>query len=485
MPDSSRTHLADLGLTTRPDQQARLLSAILDTQGALMVVLDAGGRIVRFNRACERMTGYTEAEVRGQPYDLLLLPEEAGDVHRVFQALLEGQKTNEHDNHWVSKDGQAHLVAWSNSTVFDDQGQAEFVVGIGIDITDRERAMQALAESEARAHAILDTTVDAVITIDERGQIESFNPAAERIFGYRADEAIGQNINVLMPPPYREEHDGYLQNYLETGRRKIIGIGREVRGLRKDGSVFPMDLAVSEVDLNGRKLFTGIVRDISDRRRLEQEILRASDQERRRIGQDLHDGLGQMLTGIGLISHNLARKLAARRLEGAEEASEITGLIKEADQHARNLARGLVPVELDSRGLSAALERLSGQASYLLGIRCVFEQSGSAEVKDSSVATHLYRIAQEAVSNAARHGRASYVKVSLVATGDHMVRLRIHDNGSGFDEQDTEHSGQGIRIMQHRARIIGASLEISSDPAHGTTVTCTLQRPPLQSSSHS
>ena len=129
-----------------------------------------------------------------------------------------------------------------------------------------------LEESEARTRTILETAVDAIITIDERGKVESMNPAAERLFGYADTEVIGQNVKMLMPEPYRHEHDGYLHNYLTTGQKKIIGIGREVVGLRKDGSTFPMDLAVSEVQLGHRRLFTGIVRDISDRKEKEEQL---------------------------------------------------------------------------------------------------------------------------------------------------------------------------------------------------------------------
>ncbi len=123
---------------------------------------------------------------------------------------------------------------------------------------------QALLESEARTRAILDAAVDAIITIDEIGMVESMNPAAERLFGYQATEVIGQNVKMLMPEPYRHEHDGYLENYRQTGQKKIIGIGREVVGLRKDGTTFPMHLAVSELHLGHRRMFTGIARDITD-----------------------------------------------------------------------------------------------------------------------------------------------------------------------------------------------------------------------------
>src|SRR5256884_9210277 len=153
----------------------------------------------------------------------------------------------------------------------------------------RKRAESALRDSEERLRAILETAVEGIITIDEGGVIESLNPAAEKIFGYQAQEVVGKNVKVLMPTPYRDEHDGYLGNYLRTGRARIIGIGREVVGLRKDGAVFPMDLSVSEVRLAHKRLFTGFVRDISDRKRVGRESLQNRDPGERRIWPDLQD----------------------------------------------------------------------------------------------------------------------------------------------------------------------------------------------------
>lgn len=359
----------------------------------------------------------------------------------------------------------------------DDVHFMQAVANVLANAIERRQTEQALQGNVARIRAILETTVDAIITIDARGHIESFNQAAERIFGYEADEVIGQNVKVLMPTPYREEHDSYIQSYHDTGRKRIIGIGREVVGRRKDGSIFPMDLAVSEVDLGERVIFTGIVRDITERRRLEQEILHISEQERRRIGQDLHDGLGQMLTGIGLLSQNLARRLQVEDHPEAETADEITALIKEADQHARGLARGLTPVDLENNGLVSGLQRLAVNAERLFDIRCTFEKVGEKQLHDSTTGMHLYRIAQEAVSNAVKHGKASYVKVTL-ALGSDQVRLRVQDNGIGFPQElDEEHRGMGVRIMHYRARIIGGVLDISAGVDGGTTVTCTVKHP--------
>jgi len=338
---------------------------------------------------------------------------------------------------------------------------------------ERARTERALRESEARATSIIETTVDGIITIDTGGIIQSFNAAAERIFGYTAEEVMGKNVKVLMPQPYREEHDGYMRSYHDTGRRRIIGIGREVTGRRKDGSTFPMDLAVSEVHTGSVHAFTGIVRDISERRRLEKEILDISEQERRRIGQDLHDGLGQMLTGIGLLSQNLSRQLGNEDSELVDEAEEITELIKEADQYARDLARGLTPVDLEANGLSKALQRLSDNAERLFGVDCTLDEAGTGLVHNATAATHMYRIAQEAVSNAVRHGSAERIKIAF-ASGAEQIRLRIQDDGVGFSTENIDGPGMGVHIMNYRARIIGGTLEISSTPAGGTTVTCTL-----------
>lgn len=338
---------------------------------------------------------------------------------------------------------------------------------------EQRRVEQELRNSEMRAKAVLDTTVDAIITIDERGQIESFNKAAENIFGYAAEEVIGKNVRILMPSPWQEEHDGYIQNYLDTGEPKIIGIGREVQGQRKDGSTFPLQLAVSEVQLEDERLFTGIIRDLSEKKRLEREILRVSEQERRRIGQDLHDGLGQMLNAIAFFSETLTEQLEREDERLAERAEFITEKIREADEQARSLSRGLVMVNTDKDGLYGALKRLCTNAEELYGVDCYLNRKGQPEVEDATVGTHLYRIAQEAISNAVRHGDASKLVITL-ASGAEYLRLRIRDDGIGFPEEpDEENQGMGVQTMRYRAHLIGGSLHIQSDPAGGTTVTCT------------
>lgn len=332
---------------------------------------------------------------------------------------------------------------------------------------------QKLRESEARARSILNTTVDAIITIDDRGHIRTFNKAAENLFQYKSSEVTGKNVKMLMPQPYRSEHDEYIDNYHQTHQKKIIGIGREVTGKRKDGSTFPMYLAVSEVNANGQRLYTGIVRNITETRRLEQEVLRISEHERHRIGQDLHDGLGQMLTGITLINKNIASSLEDEKHPLTNEVKEITSLVKEADEYARNLSRNLIPVELDNNGLIAAIERLAKNAEKLFSIECRIENPINLHFKDPTSLTHLYRIVQEATSNAVKHGNASKVLISMNSEETKLI-VRIEDNGSGFSGDWDKQKGLGVRIMKFRSRLIGANLEISSSRFGGAAIILTL-----------
>lgn len=341
--------------------------------------------------------------------------------------------------------------------------------------TQQELAQAAVKDREEQLRAILETAVEGIITIDTRGIIESINAAAERIFGYRAAELIGKNVSVLMPSPHRESHDDYITKYLRTGRAKIIGIGREVAGRRKDGTIFPIDLAVSEVKLATRRMFTGFIRDITDRKRLEKELLEISDREQRRIGQDLHDGLCQHLAGIELMSHALAQKLASKSKSHARQVSEIAGHVRDAISHTRALARGLSPVTIESEGLMSALHELATNTEKIFQIQCRCDFEQPVELHDHAAATHLFRIAQEAVSNAIKHGRARRVAISLRNVRGRIV-LRVSDNGKGFPRRTIKPKGMGLRIMQSRAGMIGGTIAIERNGAGGINVTCAMPR---------
>ncbi len=168
--------------------------------------------------------------------------------------------------------------------IYRESGFTQLILLTIQDITESKQ-VEALRESEGRLRAVVDTAVDGIITIDEDGTMKTINAAAERIFGYKSAEAVGRNVNFLMPEPYHGEHDSYLSNYLHTGERRIIGIGREVQGLRKDGSIFPLELAVSETKLHDRRIFTGIIRDITSRKRAEEELRGLNEELEKRVAE--------------------------------------------------------------------------------------------------------------------------------------------------------------------------------------------------------
>jgi len=331
------------------------------------------------------------------------------------------------------------------------------------------RTESAVHDGEQRLRAILDTAVEGIITIDERGIIESFNPASEKIFGYAAAEVIGQNIRMLMPTPNREKHDGYIENYKRTGQAKIIGIGRETIASKKDGTLFPIDLSISEVKLSDRRIFTGFVRDITERKRLEKEILEISEREQRRIGQDLHDGLCQHLAGIEMLAQVLAQKLSSKSKEASSRANDIAKAVREGISQTRLLARGLSPVTLEAEGLMSALTELAVNTEKIFRIHCQFRCPVEVKFEDHAAATHLFRIAQEAVSNAIKHGKAKRISLELHETETHL-RLRVSDDGIGFPEKFTGSNGMGLRIMQTRIGMVGGTLTIERQTAGGTCV---------------
>ena len=305
----------------------------------------------------------------------------------------------------------------------------------------QQRAASALRDSEERLRAILATAVEGIITIDERGTIESFNRAAEQIFGYKAREIIGKNVNVLMPSPHREQHDAYIGNYLRTGHANIIGIGRETVGRRKDGAIFPMDLSVSEVRLADRRIFTGFVRDITERKRLEREILEISDREQRRIGHDLHDGLCQHLAGIELMSQVLEQKLTPQSKDAAKRAGDIARNVREAIGQTRSLARGLSPVTLESEGLTSALHELAVNTEKLFNVKCRFDG-------DSLVSVHNRRRGH-APFPAGAGGRVQRHQTRQSQADFHSSQSRSRTHLSGGERQRQGFPGENAQIQRH------------------------------------
>ncbi len=459
------------GMHQTGSDTATLLNDLLDTAEVLVVELDHAGRIVWFNGAVSRLCGWQLGELRGEDWvERFVQPAEQETVRQCIAHVAAPQSSANEKSSLLKSDGQARVIDWFYKPIHDASQQQVGLICLGHDVTEGERMREDLKGSEDRAQGVLATAVNAIVTISERGLIETANEATERVFGYAKEEMIGQNVSMLMPEPYREHHDGYLDAYKKTGLRKIIGIGREVIAQRKDGRVFPIDLSVGEVKLPNGRIFTGIMRDLSERRALEEKILSISEDEQARIGQDIHDDLCQQLAAIGCLSKVVYQRLNVINSPEAMQLAEITRLITRANTRAREMSRGLMPVVLDSDGLMAALADLARSTERIFRVSCPFACDPPVQVGDNKLATQLYRIAQEAVANAIKHSRADRIEMSL-ALNDGMIEMVIRDNGIGIQGHKSS-DGMGLLTMSHRARMVSGSLSIDHDRFGGTVVQC-------------
>jgi PAS domain S-box-containing protein len=255
------------------------LKAIIDSIPAMVNVKDKDRRYLMTNRTHHKFFGYDPEDVIGHARSVVT-GLDAKRILEIEKRVLEAGETVTYDARRTDAGEQQRDLLATKAPLRDSTGEIVGIVTSSIDITERKQAEEALRENEERLQLILENAVSGVITIDEKGVIGTFNTAAENIFSYSAEEAIGKNVSMLMPDPDHSAHDGYLENYRNTGKAEIIGIGREVEGLRKNGATFPMQLEISELTLGGKRVFTGFVEDISERKQAEEALLESEERFR-------------------------------------------------------------------------------------------------------------------------------------------------------------------------------------------------------------
>jgi PAS domain S-box-containing protein len=370
----------------------------------------------------------------------------------------------------ISRDGRVIWFHCEAKMIRKENGEPWFIHGVGFDITDLKQTEEALQEERNVVSAILHTVGALVVVLDPEGSIIRFNRACERTTGYSFADVAGQKIwDALMVPEevdrfksvllrlcsdqFPSDYEGYLVK--RDGARRLVAWSSTV--LPGIGGTPTYIIA------------TGI--DITERKHLEKTILEISAREQRRIGQDLHDGLGQHLTGIAFMSKVQEQKLMEKGMPEAGDATKIVKLVNEAINKTRELARGLLPVVSDAQGLMSALRQWAGEVEDLFAVSCRFQCFTPVLIHDDTVATHLYYVAREAVNNAIKHGHAGQIVIRLAAD-QRQGALTIQDDGYGISSTVLGNKGMGLHLMDYRARMIGGSLEVQRLPAGGTIVTC-------------
>lgn len=355
-----------------------------------------------------------------------------------------------------------------------------------------------------------------MIAVDDHGKIVLANAQAEKLFGYERDELLGMTMEMLVPERFRRSHAAHRQDFGHHSRARPMGMGLDLVALRKDGTELPVEISLgpmetpqgalvmaavrdvteqrkardflkkAQAELEAkveerteelRSLNQSLVHEISERRRLEDEILTIGEEEKQRIGQDLHDDLGQNLLGIALMAKLLEDRSKGQPQGEAKTAGEIARRANEAIQKTRDLARGLFPVTVQTGGLPGALQELVGRIAEHSGVDCILKEEASIEgehFEDEQVPLQLFRIAQEALNNAVKHAKAKKIVMRLRRV-DNGLELSVADDGVGIPEAVGD-AGMGLKVMHYRAARIGAALEIRRREGGGTSVICRVPR---------
>lgn len=459
MVEKSGRHLqgvAAIDITTRINAEEALrktsefLNGMLATLPVAVARLDEHGTIREARGQALSALGVRDNELNGASV-FSLFPESSaaalreamggGSVNFVSE-LKQGGKTRHFDNYYRY-----------------DRARGSGAMGFSIDVTDRIEAEKVIKQKSQLLNGLLENLPMIVGRVDAAGMIVEAQGQHLEKYGLTPDSMVGESLAELYPqlkPSVTEALKG--------------GAVSSVLSARHNGTEWFADVFLFFDREFGRgALFFGC--DVTQRKLIERELLRVSDAEKDRIGSDLHDGLGQYLTGISCLSAALRDKLQAQKRGEAEEAATISSLVQEAIAQTRALARGLCPVQLETSGLETALEDLTVQVQRLHGIECQFEAEGPGDACETSVAIHLYRIAQEAINNAIKHAQAKRIVVSLDFSKEHKT-LTIEDDGCGFDPQSDHAPSSGMSLMPYRAAMIGGSLTVTSQPAAGTKVEC-------------
>ncbi|WP_395688627.1 PAS domain S-box protein [Caenimonas koreensis] len=463
-----------------PSNASALLAGLLDSAMDAIITVDSRQRIVLCNRAAERLFGWPREQLLGEPIDKLI-PVRFRATHAAHITRFGATGVTSRRMGGVTAikgmraNGEEFPMDASISHLDTPNGHLYTV--ILRDITVRVLAEERHVRLSARLAGLLDSAMDGIITVDEGQRIVMYNRAAERIFGWPPDEAIGQPLGKLMPERFRQAHGDHIRRFGEHGvTSRRMGDGRLIMGRRADGEEFPMDASISQLDTVDGKLFTVILRDATERVRAQEERSEFAvaaqairEEEKTRVARELHDELAQSLTALKMDTIWI-REHARQSPE--ETSVKITGMLDMLDRavaSTRRIAADLRPLLLDDLGLGPAIDWLATNFTQRSGVKVVLDVPEDLDLREP-YATAVFRIVQESLQNIAKHAQAHSAAVS-VTIAPHMIRLEVRDDGKGFSPTATRRpESLGLMGLQERAQLLKGSVEIDSAPGRGTSV---------------
>jgi len=452
--------------------RADLLTTAMDLEGMVAWTWDlhSGELCLEYRAAAAEFVPLREPTLPA--FFERVYPDDRKRISEVLGEALRDDQTHQVEFRFLTPAGDVRWISSALKRFVDAAGGTAGLVGASRDVTRRKDIFRELADNEHRLRTVLDNEPECVKVVDRDYILRMMNPAGLAMIGATdSSQAIGFDVRTLVAaehrPAFEAFHERVLSGSTEILEFEIVGTA----GQRCWVESHAAPLRTAHGSVIGQ---LAVTRDITDRRRLSQSLIETADLEQERIGRDLHDGLGQELTGIALMLKGLQGQLDRPAESVRADVEDILRLVNRALQGTRRLARGLSPVALERGGLAQALRELVSRAreSGRLRTRLTL-QSSAAERLERSVAIQLYRIAQEAFSNALRHAEATRLDVSLRDTRAGM-RLRIADDGRGLPSDADDRSGLGLRTMQYRAKLVGASLEVRSEASGGTAIVVTL-----------
>jgi len=467
-------------LGSDPHNAAALLSGVLESAMDAIVTVDERQEIVLYNRAAEKIFGWPRHEMLGQSLERLIparfRPFHGAQVQRFGRAGVTSRRMGALNVvYGLRSDGAEFPMDASISQLETPQGKL-FTV-ILRDITERLHAEQQQARLAARLAGLLDSAMDAIITVDEALRIVLYNRAAEKIFGRPSEQALGQTLNQLMPERLRAGHDEHIRRFAASGTTsRRMGDGTVLYGLRANAEEFPMEASISQLDTGEGKLFTVILRDITERMRAQEELSAFAAEahairegEKSRVARELHDELAQSLTALKMDTIWLRDNARAQPEAAVSKLSDMVGMLDTTVAATRRIAADLRPLLLDDLGLAPAIEWLATNFTQRTGVQCDVDVDEELDLQEP-YATAVFRIVQESLANVAKHAQATEVSV-LVARTPRAVVLEVSDNGRGFATgAPRKRHSLGLMGLRERAQLLKGSASIESQPGQGTRV---------------